>query len=231
MSEKLPIDDKKRKPPHGTVKSYVIGFALSLIFTLVPYYLVVHASFAATALLVTIIGFAVLQMVIQVVFFLHLGRERGPRWNRVFLSSTIGIIILVVAGSIWIMGHLTHNMAGMSVTDKIASDEAVHYIDGKQAGTCPGGAGVTHKIELKDNTASPSHIDAHLCDTLTIINLDDAQREIDFGVHYRHELYAGQSGEIIRAGHNMTIRLTELGTHKFHDHIEDNIVGDFTVSP
>lgn len=223
--------EKPTKPKHATATSYVIGFVLSLVFTLIPYYLVVQKSFSANALVATIIGFAVLQLVIQVVFFLHLGREKKPHWNLLFLISTIGIILVVVGGSLWIMNHLHYNMSAVDVTNKVANDEAVHQIAGEQTGTCPGGTGTNHKIMLMDNVASPSHIDARLCDTLTIVNHDDAARQINFGIHYQHQTYAGQSGKTIRPGRNMVIRLTQLGTYKFHDHLLDEISGDFTVAP
>jgi cytochrome o ubiquinol oxidase subunit IV len=217
------------KPKHMAATPYVVGFVLSLVFTLIPYYLVVQKTFNTRALLATILGFAVLQLVVQVMFFLHLGREKKPRFNLVFLISTIGIILVVVGGSIWIMNHLHYNMSAVNVTDKVSNDEAVHHIDGEQIGTCPGGTGMNYKIELKNNTANPRHIDAQLCDTLTIVNLDGEARMINFGVHEKHQTYAGETGKTIRPGRNMVITLTEPGTYKFHDHLLDEISGDFTV--
>src|SRR5687768_12731131 len=85
---------------HGTMKSYVIGFVLSLIFTFIPYYLVVNKTVSGGVLLATILGFAVLQMIIQITFFLHLGRGPKPKWNLYFFISTVGIILVVVGGSI-----------------------------------------------------------------------------------------------------------------------------------
>lgn len=220
----------KLEPHHGTMTSYVIGFILSLICTFIPYYLVVHQTLSKNALTATILGFAVVQMMIQVFFFLHLGREKKPHWNALFLVSTIGIILVVVGGSIWIMNNLHYNMAGTQVVDKVAHDEAVHEINGVQAGTCPAGTGTNHKIMLMDNVATPDHIDARLCDTLTFMNHDDTTRQINFGVHHKHVLYAGQEGKVVDADHNESIRLTEIGTYTFHDHKENQINGDFTVS-
>ena len=94
------------KREHGTVRSYVIGFILSLVFTIIPYYLVVEKVVSGKVLLGTILGFGLLQMIVQVVFFLHLGREKKPYWQRYFLVGTIGGILVVVGGSIWIMSHL-----------------------------------------------------------------------------------------------------------------------------
>jgi hypothetical protein len=117
------------------------------------------------------------------------------------------------------------------VKNKVSEGEAVHQIGGVQTGTCPGGVGATHKIVLKNNAAHPRAIEAQRCDTLMIVNEDDVEREIEFGVHEQHEMYAGESGKVIRPGRNMTFRLTELGTYHFHDHILDEISGDFMVKP
>ncbi len=225
-----PYTTETKPEAHGTATSYIIGFILSLIFTFIPYYLVTQKSFDGMMLIVTIIGFAVLQMIVQIVFFLHLGREKKPHWNLAFLLSTVGIIMLVIVGSLWIMNHLHSNMSPSNVNDTIASGEGVYQIEGVQTGTCPGGTGDNHKIELKDNKMIPAHIDAYQCDTLTIINLDADVHEIKFGSHAQLEPYAGEAGKTIRPGRNMIITLTELGTYKLHDHMQHDLSGSFTVT-
>ena len=69
------------KAERGTITSYVIGFLLSLVFTAIPYYLVVNKTVEGNTLLATILGFAVLQMAVQIFFFLHLGRGPKPLYN------------------------------------------------------------------------------------------------------------------------------------------------------
>ena len=220
---------KPLEPHHGTTTSYVVGFILSLVFTLIPYYMIVHKTFGANARLATILVFAVLQMLIQVFFFLHLGREKKPHYNALFLMSTIGIILVVVGASLWIMKHLHYNMAGVDVINKVATDEALYEVGGEQAGTCPAGTGTNYNIILKDNASMPSHIDAHLCDTLTFVNQDATTRQIDFNGP-ETAMYAGQSNKTAYGRHDTPMRLTELGTYKFHDDKEAKITGDFTVT-
>jgi cytochrome o ubiquinol oxidase subunit IV len=218
------------KAQHGALTSYIVGFVLSLVFTLIPYYMVVNKTLEGTALLVAIIGFAIVQLIIQMVFFLHLGREKKPRFQLYFLIITVGAIMAVVVGSIWIMNHLHYNMSVKDVKDKIASDEGVYQIDGEQIGTCPGATGTKHMIELKNNVATPRHTDAKLCDTLIIVNLDNATHEIRFGSEEKPATYAGENGKTLRQRRNLVLTLTELGTHQFHDPILDGISGDFTVA-
>ncbi|HEX8762543.1 MAG TPA: cytochrome o ubiquinol oxidase subunit IV [Candidatus Saccharimonadales bacterium] len=231
MSNMTQSTDPKPNVHHGSITSYVVGFILSLIFTLIPYYLITRKLFEGLTLTVIIIGFALLQMVVQLVFFLHLGREKKPHWNLAFLVSTVGIILLVVVGSLWIMNHLHYNMSPSNVNDKIASEEAVYQIDGVQTGTCSGGTGTNHKVELKNNKLAPDHINANQCDTLTIINLDATVHEVMFGSHEKLELYAGEEGKTIRPGRNAIITLTELGTYTLHDHMQPDLTGGFTVTP
>ena len=100
----------------GTLRSYITGFILSIAATLAAYIVVDihvnsgHETISHPVLLATILALAVLQLIIQMVFFLHLGFGSGERWRMVAFVLTIGLVILVVGGSIWIMGHLNANM-------------------------------------------------------------------------------------------------------------------------
>lgn len=212
-------------------KAYVTGFILSLVFTAIPYFLVVRHIVSGTGLAATVLVFAVLQMLVQIIFFLHLGRNPKMYWQIGFFVATVGAVLVVVVGSVIIMAHLHRNMTPKDVTDKITSDEAVHQVDGRQVGTCPGGITTVHMITLKNNQATPRHTDAKLCETIIIYNADNQTRDIEYGVHEHHETYGGQYGDTLSPGHNMVIPLTESGTHGFHDHIQDEISGDFTVTP
>jgi cytochrome o ubiquinol oxidase subunit IV len=213
------------------IRAYIVGFILSLIFTAIPYYLVVTQMVTGNLLLGTILTFAVLQMLVQIIFFLHLGRNPKMYWQIGFFVATVFAILVVTVGSVIIMSHLHGNMTPKDVTNKVANSEGVHQLSGEQVGTCPGGTGETHKVVLENNTATPGHTDAKLCDTLMIINLDDAERQINFGVHDKHVSYAGETGKSIRPGRNMILTLTEPGTYRFHDHLLDEISGTFTVTP
>ncbi len=99
---------------HGTLASYTAGFVLSLILTLGAYLAVqkntAHPFISNSALLATIIVLAMVQLIIQLIFFLHLHIESGPRWNLAIFLSTISIIVIIVIGSLWIMNHLNYNM-------------------------------------------------------------------------------------------------------------------------
>jgi cytochrome o ubiquinol oxidase subunit IV len=215
---------------HGTMRSYVIGFILSLLFTFIPYYLVVNRTFTGTTLLAVILGFAVLQMVIQVTFFLHLGRGPKPNWNLFFFISTIGIILVVVGGSILIINNLNYNMMPSDQAKKLVGDEGIYQVGGEKTGACQG-QHANHKITIKNDLVYPAHTEAHMCDTLTFMNAGSEPREITFGTHQDHGVYAGESDLTIRKGRPKSITLSEVGTYQFHEHLRAEMAGDFTVLP
>ncbi|WP_430460172.1 cytochrome o ubiquinol oxidase subunit IV [Thalassolituus sp. LLYu03] len=88
---------------HG-VKPYVIGFILAVILTVIPFWLVMEHVLDKTATLWTIVGFAVVQLVVHLKYFLHLTftTEDGRLSTFTFLFSAL-IIVLVVGLSVWII--------------------------------------------------------------------------------------------------------------------------------
>ena len=99
---------------HASVKSYMIGFVLSVILTAIPFGLVMdetHRGFSTDTVLAAILVFAVVQVFVHVVYFLHMDRSAEQRWNVVAFAFTILILAIVVAGSVWIMHNATANMA------------------------------------------------------------------------------------------------------------------------
>jgi len=92
--------------------SYVVGFVLSVVATLIAYLFVVNHLWPKEILTYFVLGIAVIQLAIQAVFFLHIGR--GSRLKFVTFVFAILIVLIVVIGSIWIMNNLDYNMMHMS---------------------------------------------------------------------------------------------------------------------
>jgi cytochrome o ubiquinol oxidase operon protein cyoD len=94
---------------HGpTHKQYAIGFALAIILTVIPFALVMNHTLAATPLVIA--GFALAQIVVHVVYFLHVDASEEKRWNLMALLYTAVMVFIVLGGSLWIMHHLDVNM-------------------------------------------------------------------------------------------------------------------------
>lgn len=98
---------------HGNVTSYVTGFVLSILLTLAAYFTVVEGLLSGWELMFVLIELAVVQLMVQLFLFLHVGREKRPWWNLQMLLFAIVVVGIVVIGSIWIMKNLDYNMHDM----------------------------------------------------------------------------------------------------------------------
>jgi len=105
-------NDVKKQQSDAQYTSYIIGFVLSVATTLAAYFLVVNDVLPTQVLVFTVVAIAVLQLAIQLIFFLHLGR--GNRWKVVTFLFAFLVVIIVVVGSLWIMYNLDYNMMQMS---------------------------------------------------------------------------------------------------------------------
>lgn len=100
---------------HGTLKSYLIGFVLSVVLTVIPFWLVMGKVIAQPNIVATIIlGLAAIQMVVHVIYFLHMNAKSEGGWNLLALIFTLIIVVIVLTGSIWVMYHMDHNMMPVS---------------------------------------------------------------------------------------------------------------------
>ncbi len=98
----------------GSVLSYSIGYGLSIILTGIPLCLLAlhahahHQFLSHYVIWVGVLICAVLQLMVQSVFFLHLGRRSSPTWNTAVFLFTIIVVVIIVGGTLWIMGNLNH---------------------------------------------------------------------------------------------------------------------------
>lgn len=95
-------------------RDYVIGFLLSVVLTAIPFWLVMSGLLAPTmtGLLVTL--FAIAQIVVHTVFFLHVNTKSEGGWTLLALVFTGIMVVIVILGSLWIMYHLHGNMMPMA---------------------------------------------------------------------------------------------------------------------
>lgn len=89
--------------------------------------------------------------------------------------------------------------------------------------------GSTHTVEVKNDQITPESISATVCDELTIINKDDKLRLMAFGVHDAHIYYNGVTEKILKKDEGLTVTLNQTGTYIFHDHLQDDVQGQFNV--
>ncbi|MFI8556282.1 cytochrome o ubiquinol oxidase subunit IV [Pseudomonas putida] len=94
-------------------RSYNIGFVLAALLTLLPFWLAMYSSLPRSATFLLVLACAVIQILVHMVFFLHLGTAREQRWSMVALVFTVVIIVLLVGLSLWIMYYVHFNMLGL----------------------------------------------------------------------------------------------------------------------
>ena len=95
---------------HGSFKSYMIGFVLSVILTAIPFALVMTGALPAQATALIVMGFAVVQIVVHMVYFLHMNSKSEGGWTMLALIFTIIVVVIALSGSLWVMYHLNTNM-------------------------------------------------------------------------------------------------------------------------
>lgn len=222
-----PNNNSSTSDNHGSAVSYVIGYILSLILTIVPYYMVKNQIIESSPLLVVVLGLAIAQMLVQMLLFLHLGRGPKPFYNIVFLAATSGMIMLVVGASIFIMNSLYGNMSPEEVTLRLAQDENIARIGDKETGACQGNKG-NHVVIIGGGTGIQP-IEANRCDTLTIKSGDGMAHELMFGTPDNPTSYGGHYDVAVRSDRAKIITLNEVGDFSFHDHDNPAIMGHFSV--
>ena len=98
-------DSHESHDAHGSLKSYIIGFAFSIILTIIPLVAVMNHMLSKTGTIVLILIMAVLQFGVQLFFFMHVKEGENARWNIMALIFGLVILLTSVAGSIWIMTY------------------------------------------------------------------------------------------------------------------------------
>ena len=105
------------------LKLYISGFILSIALTLVAFMMVSDKLLHGWALTIALMTCAVIQLMVQLIFFLHLDHEKKPRWNlQAFLFMAL-VLIIIVFGSLWIMNNLNYHM---TTPEEIKQDELIN---------------------------------------------------------------------------------------------------------
>ena len=96
---------------HGSFKSYMTGFVLSVILTAIPFAVVMGGGFESRLLTAAVVvGLAVVQILVHMVCFLHMNTRSDEGWTMMALIFTVVILVIVLAGSLWVMFHMNTNM-------------------------------------------------------------------------------------------------------------------------
>ena len=96
---------------HGSYKSYITGFVLAVILTVIPFWAVMSGGFDSKAVTIgVVIACAVAQVLVHMVYFLHMSSRAEEGWTLLSTLFTVVIVVIMLAGSLWVMFHLNQNM-------------------------------------------------------------------------------------------------------------------------
>jgi cytochrome o ubiquinol oxidase subunit IV len=95
------------------IQSYVIGLALSTLLTAASFGLPATGLVWGPGVPVALAVFAIAQMGVHLVFFLHITTAPDNTNNVLALAFGVLVVGLLIAGSLFIMTHLNDNMLPM----------------------------------------------------------------------------------------------------------------------
>jgi cytochrome o ubiquinol oxidase operon protein cyoD len=99
---------------HGTLHSYLVGYAAAAILTIGAFAAAQSGALTPASVTAAITVLAVGQMLVHLIFFLHISTTPNQRINILAFAVTMLIVLLIVGGSLWIMSHLQSNMMPLS---------------------------------------------------------------------------------------------------------------------
>jgi cytochrome o ubiquinol oxidase operon protein cyoD len=112
---------KAHTAARNTLLSYSIGFILSILLTLSAFWIAsLHGSFVVQVIIVL----AILQLLVQLRFFLHLRKRDAPTSHRYLFAFTLCIVAIVIGGTLWIMHNLErlHMQMGVPMMNEMYQD-------------------------------------------------------------------------------------------------------------
>lgn len=106
---------------HGSYKSYLTGFLLSVVLTAIPFWLVMSGIAAPGWTATLVIISAIAQIFVHTVCFLHVNTTGEGGWTLLSYAFTAVILVITIAGSLWIMYHLNTNMMPGMATGTVST--------------------------------------------------------------------------------------------------------------
>ncbi|WP_027800792.1 cytochrome o ubiquinol oxidase subunit IV [Paraburkholderia dilworthii] len=104
------IESLPAEQSHGSLRGYVGGFVLSVLLTAAAFGLVMRGVFPAQTAMIALSVLAFVQVVVHLVFFLHIDMSAGQRWNVMALAYTALAALFLIGGTVWVMHNVSMNM-------------------------------------------------------------------------------------------------------------------------
>jgi cytochrome o ubiquinol oxidase operon protein cyoD len=108
-----PVDDDETTEGVG---AYVVGLGLAVLLTAVSFFVSRTTLVWGPSIPVALVVLAIAQMGVHLVFFLHITTGPDNVNNVMALAFGVLIVLLLLTGSLWILGNMSHNMTPMDQT-------------------------------------------------------------------------------------------------------------------
>jgi len=94
-----------------TLRGYLTGFAVAAVLTAAAFWVVMSGAIASPALAgAVVVALAIVQILVQTYAFLHVNARVQGGWTLLAYVFTAVMLVISIAGSLWIMQHLNTNM-------------------------------------------------------------------------------------------------------------------------
>ena len=109
--------------PRLSYGKYAAGFVTSIALTVLAYLVATHGTANKNVLAIALGAMAIIQFIVQMLLFLHVGEERGPRWKLAMMFMMLTVVLILVGASIWIMNNLNYRMTPQQVQQYMQSQD------------------------------------------------------------------------------------------------------------
>lgn len=108
------------------IRAYTIGFGLALVTTVGAFALVMsNTGLSRGATIAGVVLLALCQLGIQLIYFLHLGREAKPRLNAMAFAFMTMVVLIIGLGSLWVMHNLDYHMMPRDLESHMEKEENI----------------------------------------------------------------------------------------------------------
>jgi cytochrome o ubiquinol oxidase operon protein cyoD len=116
MNQPAPTDPVRVTPGthdgqgHGSLGGYLAGYFVAMLLTMAAFVAAGTHGLTSSSATAAITVLAIAQMLVHLIFFLHISTSSNQRTNILAFVLTATVVAMIVVGSLWIMSHLHANM-------------------------------------------------------------------------------------------------------------------------
>lgn len=117
--------DDFQEAAHFNMPTYLTGFLAAAVLTAIPFWIVMSGAIESAVLAgAIVVGLAIVQIVVHTIAFLHVNARAQGGWTLVAYVFTAVLVIITIAGSLWIMYHLNTNMMPGMMRETLGAEMA-----------------------------------------------------------------------------------------------------------